>query len=96
MNISRKNKRQKTKDDKIKDLLTDLEQDLDSFKLNIDQKHKNIKEYINLLVLARAEYKKVVQENNLLKRQLLGLKSTQAKQKKPPIKRRYVVAQSDS
>ena len=40
--------------------------------------------------------KKVVQENNLLKRELLGLKSTQAKQKKPPIKRRYVVAQSDS
>ena len=36
MNISRKNKRQKTKDDEIKDLLTDLEQDLGNFKLNID------------------------------------------------------------
>ena len=47
-------------------------------------------------MLARAEYKKVVQENNLLKRQLLGLKSTQAKQKKPPTKSRYVVVQSDN
>ena len=62
MNKSRKNKRQKT----IKDLLTDLEQDLGNFKLNIDQEDKKIKEHINLLALARtAEYKKVVQENNL-------------------------------
>ena len=38
MNISRKNKRQKKKDDEIKDPLTDLEQDLGNFKLNIDQK----------------------------------------------------------
>ena len=32
MNIGRKNKRQKTKVDEIKDLFTDLEQDLDNFK----------------------------------------------------------------
>ena len=64
-------------------LLTELEQDLGSFKLNIDQKDKKSKEYINLLELVRTEYKKVIQENNLLKRQLLGLKSTQPKQKKP-------------
>ena len=96
MNISRKNKKQKAKDDEIKKLLTDLEQDLGNFKLNIDQKDRKIKEYINLLALATTEYKKVVPENNLLKRQLLGLKSTQAKQKKTPIKRRYVVAKSDS
>ena len=79
MNISRENKRQKTKDNEINDLLTDLEQDLGNFKLNIDQKNKKIKEYINLLALARTEYKKVVQENNLLKRQSIGLKSAQAK-----------------
>ena len=79
MNISRENKRQKTKDNEINDLLTDLEQDLGNFKLNIDQKDKKIKEYINLLALARTEYKKVVQENNLLKRQSIGLKSAQAK-----------------
>ena len=98
MNLGKKNKRQKAKDGEIKDLLTDLEQDLGNFKLNIDEKDKKIKEYINLLALARTEYKKVVQENNLLKRQLLGLKSAQqAKQKKKtPIKRRYIVAQSDS
>ena len=45
--------------------------------------------------LARAEYKKVVQENNLLKRQLLPLKSSQSKQKKQ-IKRKCVVEESDS
>ena len=98
MNIGKKNKRQKTKDDEIKYLLTDLEQDLGNFKLNIDQKDKKITEYINLLALAMTEYKKVVQENNLIKRQLLGLKSAQQakQQKKTPIKRRYIVAQSDS
>ena len=60
----------------------ELEQDLDSFKLNIDQKDKKFKEHITLLELARTEYKKVVQENSLSKRQLLGLKSTQPKRKK--------------
>ena len=32
---------------------------------------------MTLLELARTEYEKVVQQNNLLKRQLLDLKSTQ-------------------
>ena len=59
MNISRKSKRQETKDNEIKDLLGELEQDLGNFKINIDQKDKKNKEYINLLVLARAEYKKL-------------------------------------
>ena len=59
------------------------------------RKTKKNKEYITLLELARTEYKKVVQENNLLKRQLLGLKSTQPKQKKT-IKRKYVIEESDS
>ena len=48
-----------------------------------------------MLELARTDYKKVVQENNLLKHQLLGLKSTQLKRKKP-IKRKYVTEESDS
>ena len=48
-----------------------------------------------MLELARTEYKKVVQENNLLKRQLLGLKSTQPRRKKT-IKRKYVIEESDS
>ena len=59
MNISRKSKRQETKDNEIKDLLGELEQDLGNFKINIDQKDKKNKEYINLLALARAEYKKL-------------------------------------
>ena len=36
MNVGKK----KTRDDEIKELLVELEQDLGSFKLNIDQKDK--------------------------------------------------------
>ena len=64
----------KTKDQKTKELLTDLEKDLSNFKLENDNKDRKIKEYIRLLELARNEYRKVVQENNLLKRQILGLR----------------------
>ena len=64
----------KSKDVEIKELLTNLEKDLSNFKLDIDNKDKKIKEYIRLLELARSEYQKVVQENNLLKRQILGLR----------------------
>ena len=59
MNINKKRK-QKTKDEEINKLLTELEQDLGNFKLNIDQKDKKNKEYVSLLELARTEYKKVV------------------------------------
>ena len=48
-----------------------------------------------MLELTRTEYKKIVQENNLLKRQLLGLKSTQPRRKKT-IKRKYAIEESDS
>ena len=58
----------KTKDQEIKKLLTDLEKDLSNFKLDNDNKDKKLKEYIRLLELAQNEYRKVVQENNLLKR----------------------------
>ena len=47
-----------------------------------------------MLEFARTEYKKVVQENNLLKRQLLGLQSSQPKQEKP-VKWNYIVEESD-
>ena len=72
----------KTKDQEIKELLTDLETGLGNFKLDIDNKDKKNKEHIRLLELARNEYRKVVQENNLLKRQILGLRQTRPKQKK--------------
>ena len=71
----------KTKDQEIKDLLTDLEKDLGNFKLDIDNKDRKIKEYVRLLELTRNEYRKVVQENNLLKRQILGLRQTRPKKK---------------
>ena len=59
MNINKKRK-QKAKDEEINKLLTELEQDLGNFKLNIDQKDKKNKEYVSLLELTRTEYKKVV------------------------------------
>ena len=78
-----------TKDQEIKDLLTDLEKDLCNFKLDNDNKDRQIKEYIRLLELARNEYRKVVQENNLLKRQILGLRQPCSKQKKTDKKKVY-------
>ena len=36
MNTINKKRKQKTKDEEIKELLTELEQDLDNFMLNID------------------------------------------------------------
>ena len=59
MNINKKRK-QKAKDEEINKLLTELEQDLGNFKLNIDQKDKKNKEYVSLLELTRTEYKKLV------------------------------------
>ena len=85
----------KTKDQEIKELLTDLEKDLRNFKLENDNKDRKLKEHIRLLELARNEYRKVVQENNSLKHQILGLRQSRPKQKKQ-IKRKYIVENSDS
>ena len=95
MNRSKKCK-VKTKDQEIKELLTDLEKDLSNFKLDNDKKARKLKEYIRLLELARNEYRKVVQEDNLLKRQILGFRQSRPKQKKKQIKRKYIVENSDS
>ena len=80
MNKSKKIK-VKTKVQGIKELLTDLEKDLSNFKLDNDNKNRKLKEYIRLVELARNEYRKVVQENNLLKRQILDLRQSRPKQK---------------
>ena len=55
MNRSKKIK-VKTKDQEIKELLTDLEKDLSNFKLDNDKKDRKCKEYIRLLELARNKY----------------------------------------
>ena len=51
MNKNNKSKH-KTKEEEINEVLIDLENDQNNFKLNIDQKDKKIKEYIKLLELA--------------------------------------------
>ena len=82
-------------------MLIDLEKDLSNFKLDILNsiiRIKKIKEYLEIfrrLELARNEYRKVVQENNLLKREILGPKQQQQSRAKQ-IKRKYIVESSDS
>ena len=68
---------------------------MSNFKLDNDNKDRKLKEYIRLLELARNEYRKEVQENNLLKRQILGLRQSRPKQKKQ-IKRKYIAENTDS
>ena len=92
----------KTKDQEIKELLTNLEKVLSNFKLDNDNKDRKFKEYIRLLELARNEYRQVVQENNLLKLQVLRRRQSRPKQqkkkkkKKKKVKRKYIVENSDS
>ena len=71
---------------------------MSNFKLDKDNKDRKLKEQIRLLELARNKYRKVVQENNLLKHQILGLRQSRPKQKKKKknIKRKYIVENSDS
>ena len=98
MNIINKNKKtkQKTRDKEIKETLIDLEKDLNNSRLDIDPKDKTIKEYVGLLEIAKNEYQKVVQENNQLKRPILGYgQQTQQKQKKQ-IKRKYIIEERDN
>ena len=45
------------------------------------KKDRKLKKYVRLLEFGRNEYRKVGEENNLLKRQLLGLRQSRAKQK---------------
>ena len=80
----------KTKDQEIKELLTDLEKDLSNFKRENNNKDRKLKEYIRLLEVARNKCRKVVQENNLLKRQILGLTQTKPKQKKKKTNKKKV------
>ena len=67
---------------------------MSNFKLDNDNKDRKLKEYIRLLELAKSKFRKVEQENNLLKRQILGLRQSRPKQKKQ-IKRKYIVENSD-
>ena len=84
----------KTKDQEIKELSTDLEKNLSNFKLDNDNKDRKLKEYIRLLELARNGYRKIVQENNLLKCEILGLR--QSRPKKEKTDKKYIVENSDS
>ena len=73
-------------------MLIELENDLNNFKLSIDQKDKK-KEYIRLLELAKKEYQKVTHENIQLKQQILGLRK--AYHNKEQIKRKYIIEQPE-
>ena len=68
---------------------------MSNFKLDIDIKDRKIKEYVRLFEVARNEYRKIVQENNLLKRQILRLRQQSHLKQKTQAKRKYIVEDSD-
>ena len=68
-------------------MLIELENDLNNFKLSIDQTDKKKKK------LAKKEYQKVTHENKQLKQQILGLRK--AYHNKEQIKRKYVIEQPE-
>ena len=84
-------KKQKTKEEEINDILLEIEKDLTNFKLSIDKKDKTIKEYICLLKIAKKEYQKLYQKNRHLKQRLLQARKNYQKDKQ--IKRKYIVEQ---
>ena len=57
--MNKTKKKQKTKEEEINEVLLELENDLNNFKLNTDKKDKTIKEYSRLLALAKKEYQTV-------------------------------------
>ena len=64
-------KPQKTREQHIEDVLVDLEKGLANFQLTVKKKKdKTIKEYVRLYKFTKQEYKKLFQENKLLKKKI--------------------------
>ena len=93
MNKNNKSKH-KTKEEEINEVLIDLENDLNNFKLSIDQRDKKSRRVYQAIELPKKEYQKVMHENNQLKRQVLGLRK--AHENKKQIKRKYIIKQPDT
>ena len=91
--MNKGNKKQKTRQEEITEVLIDLEKGLSNFKLNIDKKDKTIKEYIRLLTLEKKEYQKLFEENKRLKE---FLERARKNSEKKYIKMKYIIEQTDS
>ena len=66
-----KKTKQKTREQHIKDVLIDLENNLLNFQLSLQVKDKTINEYVRLLNLTKTECRKIFNEDRQLKKFIL-------------------------
>ena len=88
-------KKQKTREQYIKDVLVDLEKDSANFQLTVQKKDKTIQEYVRLLKLTKQECQKLFQENKLLKERINSIEK-EKKCKKKNCKKRQCKVEMDS
>ena len=64
----KKNKKIKTKEEEIGEILLELEKDLSNFQITVEKKkQKTIQQYAKLLKLTKIEYQRMFEENKKLK-----------------------------
>ena len=65
---------QQLKDEQINFMLEDIKKDTENFKLSISEKEKQLRDLKNILLAAKASYRKVTEENQQLKQLIVLIK----------------------
>ena len=65
---------QQLKDEQINFMLEDIKKDTENFKLVISEKEKQLRDLKNILLAAKASYRKVTEENQQLKQLIVLIK----------------------
>ena len=65
---------QKLKEEQINFMLEDIKKDIENFKLVISEKEKQLRDLKNILLAAKASYRKVTEENQQLKQLIVLIK----------------------
>ena len=65
---------QQLKDEQINFMLEDIKKDIENFKLVIFEKEKQLRDLKNILLAAKASYRKVTEENQQLKQLIVLIK----------------------
>ena len=65
---------QQLKDEQINFMLEDIKKDIENFKLVISEKEKQLRDLKNILLAAKASYRKVTEENQQLKQLIVLIK----------------------
>ena len=65
---------QQLKDEQINFMLEDIKKDIENFKLVISEKEKQLRDLKNILLTAKASYRKVTEENQQLKQLIVLIK----------------------